>query len=84
MKIGLREYASKCDFVILQDIESLFDKRQKGNEKYWSDYVHFSELGYKELGRMLFITLIEFSNERMAYILNNSNNNASDINYNIC
>lgn len=47
--------------VGLLDLESIFDQSSEENNKYWSvDMVHFSPLGYDEIGRLVFEVLKGF------------------------
>lgn len=60
----LRLMAAQCPSrIALLDLETAFDQTREGhvNDKYWSiDFVHFSPLGYDEIGRMAFGVLERF------------------------
>lgn len=42
------------------DFENLFDQKIEESKKYWSiDFVHFSQLGYDTIGKIIYETLLE-------------------------
>lgn len=60
---GLFEYAQKCNHLVhYRDFDHLFNQSIKENHKYWSvDMVHFSALGYDEIGRHLYNDIINIA-----------------------
>eukprot|EP00597_Dinobryon_sp_UTEXLB2267_P002172 CAMPEP_0170062262 /NCGR_PEP_ID=MMETSP0019_2-20121128/3546_1 /TAXON_ID=98059 /ORGANISM="Dinobryon sp., Strain UTEXLB2267" /LENGTH=182 /DNA_ID=CAMNT_0010268349 /DNA_START=195 /DNA_END=743 /DNA_ORIENTATION=- len=63
VNIGLKEFAKNCSHMVaFVDSDEIFDvlKNQKKQILWSSDKVHFSDMGYDELGNVLFQTMIEF------------------------
>jgi len=60
---GLKEFAQNCSHMVaFVDADKVFDvSKNSSKQALWSsDKVHFSELGYDELGNVLFKTMVDF------------------------